>query len=59
MSARVGAPVKASVLDEPFDRATWRETVPCAEPVGGKETVVAVWPLTFSVAVRAVEAVLV
>ena len=59
MSARVGAPVKVSVFEEPLDRPTWTETVPWEEPVGGKETVVAPWPLTLRVAVRAAEVLLV
>jgi len=37
-----------------LERATWTEIVPGVEPVGGNDTVVAVWLLTWRVAVRAV-----
>src|SRR4051812_13290515 len=59
IESRAGAPEKVSELAEPLDRPTWTEIVPGLEPVGGKETVVAPWPLTLRVPVRALEVLLV
>ena len=59
MPSRAGAPEKERVLALPLARDTFTEMLPALEPVGGKETLVGVWPLTVSVAVRAVDVLLV